>query len=278
MTIVALLVLFTATSNMIPFLPIHFRLVESPTDIVLQDGADILLVRGATLFADAVEVGSCVGFEVVGSAVGDEDMGLKLVGWTDVGVFVVGLDDVGIDAGFVVGSFLALDGLDVGSLVGFLVGATGFVVGSFLALDGLDVGSLVGFLVGATGFAIGSLLALDGLDFGSLVGFLVGATGFIVGVRLVGLVVVGLVVGVLLVDLFDVGFGVVGFAVGTTAGLANGLVVGRGVCGTKGFRGIVLVNVRLPSNINCTSPVKRRYQSEGKVYPSASRASQPFVG
>ena len=181
-------------------------MVESPTDIVLQDGADILLVRGATLFADAVEVGSCVGFEVVGSAVGDEDMGLKLVGWTDVGVYIVGLDDVGIDAGF--------------------------VVGSFLALDGLDVGSLVGFLVGATGFAIGSLLALDGLDFGSLVGFLVGATGFIVGVRLVGLVVVGLVVGVLLVDLFDVGFGVVGFAVGTTAGLANGLVVGRGVCGT----------------------------------------------
>ena len=79
-TIVAQLVLLTATSNMIPFLPIHFRLVESPTDIALQDGVDILLVRGATLFADAVEVGRCVGFEVVGSAVGDEDMGLTLVG------------------------------------------------------------------------------------------------------------------------------------------------------------------------------------------------------
>ena len=105
-----------------------------------------------------------------------------------------------------------------------------------------------------------------------------GATGFVVGVRLVGLVVVGLVVGVLLVGFFDVGLGVVGFAVGRPVGLADGLVVGRGVCGTKGFRGIVLVNVRLPSSINCTSPVKRRYQSEGKVYPSASKASQPFVG
>ena len=105
-----------------------------------------------------------------------------------------------------------------------------------------------------------------------------GATGFIVGVRLVGLVVVGLVVGVLLVGLFDVGFGVVGFAVGTTVGLANGSVVGRGECGTRGLRGIVLVNVRLPSSINCTSPVKRRYLSGGKVYPSASKASQPFVG
>jgi hypothetical protein len=110
---------------------------------------------------------------------------------------------------------------------------------------------------------------LDGLNVGSLVGFLVGATGFIVGARLVG---------VLLVGLFDVGFGVVGFAVGGLVGLADGLVVGRGVCGTRGLRGIVLVNVRFPSNINCTSPVKRRYQSEGKVYPSASKASQPFVG
>jgi hypothetical protein len=112
---------------------------------------------------------------------------------------------------------------------------------------------------------------LDGLNVGSLVGFLVGATGFIVGARLVGVVVVGLVV-------FDVGFGVVGFAVGGLVGLADGLVVGRGVCGTRGLSGIVLVNVRLPSNINCTSPVKRRYQSEGRVYPSASKASQPFVG
>jgi len=142
-------------------------LVESPTDIVLQDGADNLLVRGATLFADAVEVGSCVGFEVVGSAVGDEDMGLKLVGWTDVGVYIVGLDDVGIDAGFVVGSFLALDGLDVGSLVGFLVGATGFVVGVRLVglvVVGLVVGVLlvglfdVGF--GVVGFAVGTTAGL----------------------------------------------------------------------------------------------------------------------
>jgi hypothetical protein len=75
------LVFFTATSNMIPFLPIHFRLVELPTDIVLHDGVDNLRMRGKVLFADAVEVGSCVRFTVVGSAVvGDEDMGLKLVG------------------------------------------------------------------------------------------------------------------------------------------------------------------------------------------------------
>ena len=75
------LVFFTATSNMIPFLPIHFRLVELPTDIVLQVGVDNLLIRGTTLlFADAVEVGSCVRFEVVGSAVGDEDLGHMLVG------------------------------------------------------------------------------------------------------------------------------------------------------------------------------------------------------
>jgi len=117
-----------------------------------------------------------------------------------------------------------------------------------------------------------------GLGVGSLVGFLVGATGFVVGVRLVGLVVVDLVVGVLLVGFFDVGFGVVGFAVGTTVGLANGSVVGRGECGTFGLRGIVLVNVRLPSSINCTSPVKRRYQSEGNEVPSASKANQPFDG
>ena len=117
-----------------------------------------------------------------------------------------------------------------------------------------------------------------GLRVGSLVGYFVGATVFIVGDRLVGAVVVGLVVGVLLVGLFDVGFGVVGFAVGGPVGLADGLVVGRGVCGTRGFRGIVLVNVRFPSSINCTSPVKRRYQSEGRVYPSASKASQQFVG
>jgi hypothetical protein len=56
-------------------------LVELPTDIVLQDGVDNLLIWGTTLlFADAVEVGSCVRFEVVGSAVGDEDLGHMLVG------------------------------------------------------------------------------------------------------------------------------------------------------------------------------------------------------
>jgi len=59
MTIVALLVLLAATSNIIPFRPIHLRFVESPTDIAEQVGVDILM-RGATLFADAVEVGICV--------------------------------------------------------------------------------------------------------------------------------------------------------------------------------------------------------------------------
>lgn len=156
-----------------------------------------------------------------------------------MGLFVVGLDEVDFDVGLV-----------VGSLIGFLVGATGLVVGA----------RLVGFAVGKLiGFEVGNML------------------GLAIGVAVV-VFVVSLVVGARLVGLFDVGFCVEGFVVGRNVGLADGLVVGRGLCGTRGLRGIVLVNVRLPSSINCTSPVKRRYQSEGRVYPSASKASQPFVG
>ena len=114
-------------------------------------------------------------------------------------------------------------------------------VGFFVV--GLDE---VGFDVGVR--VVGSCV---GFDVGSLVGFLVETTGFAVGV-LVGLLVVAV-------------------------GLADGLVV-RGMCGTRGLRGIVPVKVRLPSNINCASPVKRRYQSDGRVYPSASKATQPPAG
>ena len=40
--------------------------------------------------------------------------------------------------------------------------------------------------------------------------------------------------------------------------------VGLAVCGLLGSIGILRVNGMRPSNINCASPVKRRYQSEGK--------------
>ena len=72
-----------------------------------------------------------------------------------------------------------------------------------------------------------------------------------------------------------VGLDVVGLDV---AGSGRSLAAASGMCGTFGLRGIALVNVRLPSNINCASPVKRRYQSEGNEVPSASKANQPFDG
>jgi hypothetical protein len=55
-------------------------------------------------------------------------------------------------------------------------------------------------------------------------------------------------------------------------------VDGLVVCGLFGSIGILLVNGMRPSNINCASPVKRRYQSEGKEKPSASNANQPSIG
>jgi hypothetical protein len=127
-----------------------------------------------------------------------------------------------------------------------------------------------------------------------VVGFDVGirVVGFDVGRRVVGRLVVGFDVGIRVVG-FDVGIRVVGSDVGIRVvgfddvGIAVGfrvdvgVPVGLEVYGTHGAlwsSGIVLVNARFPSNIRCASPVKRRYQSEGKDLPSASKANQPPAG
>ena len=78
-----------------------------------------------------------------------------------------------------------------------------------------------------------------------------------------GIDVDGLVVGFRVVGIRVVGFPVVGFDVGLDD---DGLVVGFRVVGLRvgiRVRGRVFVNGRIPSSINCASPVKRRYQSDG---------------
>ena len=77
-----------------------------------------------------------------------------------------------------------------------------------------------------------------------------------------------------------VGFGD-GLPVGLRVGLVLGLPVGPDVYGTHGMlgsRGIVPVSGRFLSNINCASPANRRYQSEGKLMPSASKPNHPPSG
>ena len=66
---------------------------------------------------------------------------------------------------------------------------------------------------------------------------------------------------------------------GLTLGVSDGLeLVLSFRYGLLGSIGIVAVIGTRPSNINCASPVKRKYQSEGNEYPSASKANHPPVG
>lgn len=54
-----------------------------------------------------------------------------------------------------------------------------------------------------------------------------------------------------------------GFALGFSLDISDGLDLGLSVpYGLLGSIGIVAVNGARPSNINCASPVKRKYQSE----------------
>jgi hypothetical protein len=179
--VIAILVFFATTSNMIPFRLIHLRFVELPTEFLIQEG--VAKAGNSELYA----VGA---YEEVVMAVGYTERDgcvVVAVGLSNTVGDTVGEDVVGDADGIAFG--LALDGLIVGKNVGVagLFAFFGNIVG---LLEGAAVGGkLLGLAVGVD--VIGDLLGLAvGLnEVGNVVGTL---DGVAVGLTLIGLVVDGL--------------------------------------------------------------------------------------